>query len=575
MGAGERPARGAAGMGEGYAGHVVLCGLDRLGFRTLEELRRLGEEVVVVARAPDADLARDAEALGAVLVAGNQREEAVLRRAGVMDACAAVIVEDDDVGNLHAALAAQELNPGLRIVLRLFNQELGRRVQALFRDCIVLSSSAIAAPAFVSAALHQDGERRIEVAGRLLALRPGTPGGAGVLLPLARLSDDGPVVLFPDDGAGALCLVDTGPAGPGDAAAAARRRAGAGAALAGLWAQLGAVDRRLRAMVFGLLGLALLSALIFRRFAGLSLIDAVYFTVTIITTTGFGDITLRDAPPALKLYGVVLMLLGAAGLTIFYALITDMIVGARLTRALGGVHRRLRDHVVVCGLGSIGYRVVEQLASAGVPVVAAELQERARFLPAVRRLGVPTLIADTRLVETLRALHIAQARCLVAATNDDVANLETALHARALNPDLRVVLRLFEPDLAARVERAFGIHISRSVSALAAPAFAAAAVGQRVLATVPVGARAVVVAQARIEAGSWAAGRSVAALERDAECRVLLVADGARREWRPDGDTALAAGQELTVVATRQGLAQLLARTGAGGAMREGPAGHA
>jgi voltage-gated potassium channel len=64
------------------------------------------------------------------------------------------------------------------------------------------------------------------------------------------------------------------------------------------------------------------------------------------------------------------------------------------------VPRAIRDHVVVCGLGNIGYRVVEQLVGMGVPVVAAEQHEANRFLPVVRRLGVPVLIADVRLTET-------------------------------------------------------------------------------------------------------------------------------------------------------------------------------
>ena len=98
-----------------------------------------------------------------------------------------------------------------------------------------------------------------------------------------------------------------------------------------------------------------------------------------------GNLKLRDAPAALQLYGVVLMLSGTAALAILFALIADMLVSARLARILGGsVPRAIRDHVVVCGLGNIGYRIVEQLVEMGVPVVAAEQQEANRFLPVVR-----------------------------------------------------------------------------------------------------------------------------------------------------------------------------------------------
>ena len=232
--------------------------------------------------------------------------------------------------------------------------------------------------------------------------------------------------------------------------------------------------------------MATLSTVVFTLFAGLSLVDTVYFTTAIVTTIGFGDINLREAPTPLKLYGVVFMLLGAALLAVSYAFITDLLVGARLARQSGAVSRRMRDHIVVCGLGTIGYRVVEQLARMRVPVVAVELREDGPFVQSARSLRVPILFASARQPETLEASRLGQARCLVIATDDDVANLETALNASTLNPGLRIVLRLFHPDFAARVERTFDIHISRSPSALAAPAFAAAAEGKRVFGTVPI-----------------------------------------------------------------------------------------
>ena len=475
-------------------GHVVLCGLNELGYRTLEELVRLGEHVVVVVRSPAEELARGARELGATLVRGSYRDQAVLRAAGVPSASALVVTEDDDVGNLHAALAAQELNPALRMRLRMFNRELGRRVQELFEDCQVFDSAALAVPAFVSAALLQDWQQRVEVDGRTLVVRRAAATEPGVLLPLARVHPDGTADLFPDTDDQLLCLAE---------APTARRTRHPErppleqpGRLAAAWTVLLRADARLRVMTAIVFGLTLTGIVIFWWFSeqDLDLIDAIYFTVTIMTTTGFGDIHLRDAPPPLQLYGVALMLSGTAALAILFALITDALISARLARVLGAnIPRGLHDHVVVCGLGNIGYRMVEQLHDLGVPLVAAELHETNRYLPAVRRLGVPVLVADIRLPETLEVLHVGRARSVVVVTSSDIVNLETALNIQALNPDIRVVQRLFDPDLAARVERAFGIHISRSPSALAAPAFAAAAAGEHMLATIAVGAEGLAV----------------------------------------------------------------------------------
>jgi Trk K+ transport system NAD-binding subunit len=284
-----------------------------------------------------------------------------------------------------------------------------------------------------------------------------------------------------------------------------------------------------------------------------------------MTTTGFGDIHLRNAPPPLQLYGVALMLSGTAALAILFALITDALISARLARVIGAaIPRGLHDHVVVCGLGNIGYRMVEQLHDLGVPLVAAEVQEGNRYLPAVRRLGVPVLVADIRLPETLQALHVQRARSVVVVTSSDVVNLETSLNVQALKPDARVVLRLFDPDLAARVERAFGIHISRSPSALAAPAFAAAAAGEHVLTTIAVGARVLAVVRLRVEPGCRAEGHTVAELEAAAGSRLLVLDDGQGPRWRPDGGVALTGGAELVAVVPRGELGRVLAWTEAG-----------
>jgi len=195
---------------------------------------------------------------------------------------------------------------------------------------------------------------------------------------------------------------------------------------------------------------------------------------------------------------------------------------------------------------------------------AGELHETNRYLPAVRRLGVPVLVADIRLPETLEVLHVGRARSVVVVTSSDIVNLETALNIQALNPDIRVVQRLFDPDLAARVERAFGFHISRSPSALAAPAFAAAAAGEHVLATIAVGAAVLAGARLRVEPGSRAEGRTVAELEAAAGSRVLLLNlldGGPGPSWHPDGATHLAGGAELVVVVPRGQLGRILAWT--------------
>ncbi|MGA7731473.1 MAG: NAD-binding protein [Chloroflexia bacterium] len=588
-------------------GHIVLCGLGGLGLRTLEELHRLGEDIVVVAEEPRAASARNARDMGVNLVPGDYREEDVLKAAGVESARAVILTERDDIGNLHAGLITQDLNPEALIILHMFDIELGQQVRTLLHKCEVLSSSAIAAPAFIAAALHLDWEQRIDVAGHSLIVRAGKGKGRvwgkdrGIvsigamardpqtLMHLACIKGDGTASLFPDvdpgPGSGAMemaigevCedivfLVDGGPTPqtPRREETAARKRFDLAGLLRSIKVIFMAADSRLRRLMVILLGLLSVSAIIFSVFQGLSPLDAIYFAVSTITTTGFGDISFIDTHPALKAYGIFLMLLGAASLAIVYALITDVLVTARLSGSSVTGVGRLRDHVVVCGLGNIGYRVVERLANMNVPVAACDLDGAGRYLATVRQMAVPVVVADARVPETLRSLGIERARCLVAVIDDDRANLQTALTARRLNPDLRVVLRIFDPDLAARVEHSFEREISRSPAALTAPALVAAAVGGHVIAIIQVADQVVFVTQTTVEAGSEADGNNVACLEEATgsnvgwiECRVLLLSYNGQQIWSPPRDTMLYAGYEIVVIVSQRRLAHVLSLTNPG-----------
>ena len=158
----------------------------------------------------------------------------------------------------------------------------------------------------------------------------------GVLLPLASVQPDGTTELFPAAGDQLLCLAWARPT-TRRARRPERPTLEQPGRLAAAWTVLLGADARLRVMTVTVLVLTLTGIAIFWLFSeqDLDLIDAIYFTVTIMTTTGFGDIHLRNAPPPLQLYGVALMLSGTAALAILFALITDALISARLARVIG------------------------------------------------------------------------------------------------------------------------------------------------------------------------------------------------------------------------------------------------
>jgi Trk K+ transport system NAD-binding subunit len=215
---------------------------------------------------------------------------------------------------------------------------------------------------------------------------------------------------------------------------------------------------------------------------------------------------------------------------------------------------------VVVGLGNVGTRVLRQLVDLGVQVVAIDRKADARGAKAAEQLGVPFIVGDAAREETLRAASIATSKALVVVSTDDVTNLQAALNARAVRPDLRVVLRLFDDDFAQRVQTAFTINSSRSVSRLAAPAFAAAMLDRDVLATIPVDRHALLVAGVQVYAGSPLDGATLSQADRPLSVRVIgLAAAGSEWvDWTPDPRRILAAGDRVMIVARRAGLRALV-----------------
>lgn len=137
---------------------------------------------------------------------------------------------------------------------------------------------------------------------------------------------------------------------------------------------------------------------------------------------------------------------------------------------------RMKDHVIVCGLGHVGIRVVESLKALGVAIIAIEKRGVDSFAPDVERLGVPVIYGDARRDDLLLEAGVRVARSIVCATDDDLTNLELSIDARRENPKIRVVMRVFDQRVAGKVGAALDLDETFSTSALAGPIVALQAV---------------------------------------------------------------------------------------------------
>ena len=436
---------------------VCVCGATNLSLRVTETLIAAGVPVLAILEA-DGPFAEAAARAGATVVLGDAVDVDVLAAAGVGDARGLIATSEDDLHNLEIALAVRELAPAVRCVLRIGNPQLAVHARGL--DVVVVDPAHLAAPSFVAACGDDEA--------------------------VARLADGTRVRVAAD---GTVTHSASTPTTP------VRRRP------LTRWRALGAqLDRTVRIAAAAVLVIAALSTLVLsltyhvrdpatgadRLFSPL---DALYLTVSTLATVGYGDYSFATAPAPLKVLAIFLMLVGAGALSLLYAVMTNVVLSHRLAQASARSGRvRLAGHVIVIGLGTVGLRVVEALLAAGRDVVVVESDDDNRHLAALAVLRVPVLFGNGTSAATLERAALSRASAVMTMTSDDETNVEVALVARvayraSTGGRLRVVVRVFDSRLAARIEGAFDIHRVRSVSSLAAPHVVGAALDIPVVAT--------------------------------------------------------------------------------------------
>ena len=205
-----------------------------------------------------------------------------------------------------------------------------------------------------------------------------------------------------------------------------------------------------------------------------------------------------------------------------------------------------RDHIVLCGLGHLGIRVLEQLVAAEQDVVVLERSASNPFLSQAKAMDVPVLVRDMKDDQALMDAGIKDATAVIIASNDEVTNLEVALDSRRMNPKIRVVMRLFDQRLAAKIAGALTIDAAFSSSSLAAPVVAAMSLRTKVISSMMIGDEPYVAAEVTVEEKSPLAGKKIAELEMGYVSRVLArTPRGGATQASPAGATIVEPGDTL------------------------------
>jgi Trk K+ transport system NAD-binding subunit len=581
-----------------WVGHVIVCGLHDVGFRTVEQLQIAGARVVVLDDEVDERLARLIRGWGIPMLPRGGHLTEPLYEAGIDGALAVVCTEMTDLRTLETVLLVRDLRPDVRVVAHLDNPAVAHAVEEVTGAATVLDIASMFAPAVIETCVGRRSHDLNIGTTRFVTTETSAPRDAtlrelfGNLAPLGVVSNDSGelticpgrdlyvergdrVSLFGTEAEIKAAGLDLGSHTADERPNVARRT------LTGLRRLTGSIasiaDRALRiAFALGFL-LLVISTLVlhfgYRPASGhgqLSLLDAVYFTVETVATVGFGDFSFATQSTWIEAFGIALIVAGTTLVTTLFALLTNVLVSRRIAQSLGQAKiPGLKGHVVMVGLGSVGMEVLDGLLRRGLDVVVVERDETNRYVSEVRRRDVPLVLGDATLGPTLDAVNLNRAGAVAILTSDDLTNIETGLAVRDRLgerwTEVPVVLRVFDRQLGRRLEESFAFRHVWSTVAIAAPWFVGAALGLDVLYSFYVGNHPFLVASLRVSSGGGLEG--VAMSDLSAGIRVVAIARGGEHgalEHPPRRDTRLAAEDEAFLAGPYEELLAVLRRERAG-----------
>lgn len=471
---------------------IIVCGLGLTGYKILRLLRQQGAIVVGIHHQPVSG------ETAANVIVGELQAASTLQAAGIKEAHTLVIATTEDALNLSIMMQARVLNPQIRIINRFYNTNLGERLDQTLSNHLSMSVVGLAAPVFTFAALGNKAIGQIKLLQQTWPIQEeyiheNHPWKSKKLSDLWEDPTRMLIYYVPVQGkmnlvsavlseqqlrVGDRLIIGTQPRIRQPRKSLIRK-------LVKIFANIREFQKHAQSvtgMAIALLVIILLSTFTYISTKhSISFIDALYFAVGMITGAGGNDKVVENAPDSIKLFTVVIMLIGAAVIGIWYAMLTDFILGSRLKQFLDAARIPERHHYIVCGLSGIGIKIVQQLHLSGHEVVVIETDANNRFVTTARDMSIPVILADASFRATLQRSNINTATSVLAVTSDDATNLEIALKAKALAPNIPVIVNYADPDFAGIAQQVFDFEAVLSPAELAAPAFAAAALGGRII----------------------------------------------------------------------------------------------
>ena len=298
--------------------------------------------------------------------------------------------------------------------------------------------------------------------------------------------------------------------------------------------------------------------------------QGLYMTVITLSTTGFGEIVpgLSDSVPG-RILTMVMIVIGMGLVVWVVGSTTAFLVEGELSTLFGRrkMEKRIaamKDHVIVCGAGTIGSEVINELVAVGVPCVAVD-SNQAHIEKALHLVAFPYVVGDATSEEALVKAGIRSARGVVTVLHEDKDNLVVTFMSRQLNPKARIVSRGYDTAMRDRL-------IYAGASAVVFPN----RIGGLRLASELVRPHVVGfldrmmrpgqdeiwrIEEIEVTSGSAAAGRTLASLRLAERVGLPILAltqeDGAVVAYYPGGDTLMKPANRLVVMGSRTHLEAL------------------
>lgn len=285
--------------------------------------------------------------------------------------------------------------------------------------------------------------------------------------------------------------------------------------------------------------------------------EAIYIVLTLAFLQPSGNF---PSSPALEAFFFVMPLIGigtlALGLADFgYLLFNRRARSKEWEMALAST---LDNHHILVGLGHLGYHVAENLKGAmSQPVAVIESDPSIEEISMVQKMDIPIIQDDATNESTLEAAGVTRARSIILCIQDDALNLKIAVKARSLNPDIHVIIRIFDDVFAQAINKQFGFTVL-SGTGLAAPAFAASAIQSDITRPISIEGETLSLARITVNEGSLLEGTTVGSIEDNYDVSIILVLHNKMPEFHPTDKHQIFSNDTLAVLGTPDRLHKII-----------------